>query len=193
MENNTITEYTDITKAVYDSLDKSIAEIADLQNVDAELTRKINSKVYSQDYVRSDLIPKREQVKGQINHAVASAINNAESLVSQYTAVADRKNTLDPELITEDVKLLQPPIILHKKDILDILERNKDNRTMIQITLRYAEANGIDLDGMQGKYWIPNEAEIVTKTLRDNVHYIEKWIKTPKAKEMLDKFFGIAR
>lgn len=191
MENNTITENTDIVKDIYKYLDNSLAQIEDLRKQEDALIKKINSNVYSQDYVRSDLIPKRDEVTAQIRQATEHAIINAENMVSQYKAVADRLDTLDPEMITSDIKLLQPNIMLEAKDVIDILERNKDNRTMLQITLRYAKAKGIDLNGFDQKYWRPNEGEILAKSLNERIHYVGKWIKTPMAKEMLDKFFGM--
>lgn len=178
-----------ITQAVYDTLATRTEEIGkDIE--EREVTDAlISSGRYNAKYVESDLRPKRDNLRMKINYAADSAIQEAQNLINQYRKEAADRNRLDPAELTDDVKLLQPGIKLLPRDIEGMLERNSTNRTMTQIILRYAKENGIE---MGGTWYIGGQQEEETaKALEGTLSYYRRWITTPDAKKMLDKFFGI--
>lgn len=178
-----------ITQAVYDTLATKTEEIR--QDIEAReaVDALISSGRYNTQYVESDLRPKRDSLRMKINSASDSAIQEAQNLVNQYRKKAADRNKLDPAELTDDVKLLQPGIKLEPRDIQGMLERNSTNRTMTQIILRYAKENGIDTGGTL--FVGGQEEEATARALEGILSYYRKWIATPDAKTMLDKFFGI--
>ena len=178
-----------ITQAVYDTLATKAEEIR--QDIEAReaVDALISSGRYNAKYVESDLRPKRDSLRMKINSASESAIQEAQNLINQYRKEAADRNRLDPAELTDDVKLLQPGIKLEPRDIQGMLERNGTNRTMTQIILRYAKENGIDTGGMW--YVGGQQEEETARALEGTLSYYRKWIATPDAKKMLDKFFGI--
>lgn len=176
---------------VYDSLEKRTDEIRKLADERNKLDDKISSGRYSQETLTKDVRPKRDEIHKQILSASEDALNEAQKLIDEYrTAIAERKN-LKPEEITDDIKLLQPGIVLLPRDVQGMLSRNENNSTMTQIILRYAEEHDIDTRGMIYNRNNGQEEERIAQALEAILRYYRKWIDKPNAKEMLAKFFNI--
>ena len=85
--------------------------------------------------------------------------------------------------------MLQSGISLRPNDIQAILKRNRGNRTMLQLTLRYAEEHKIDT---HGTFYVGGQQEKETAdNLDEMLYYVAKYIDKPEAKEMIDKFFNM--
>ena len=176
---------------VYDSLEKRTDEIRKLADERNKLDDKISSGRYSQETLTKDVRPKRDEIHKQILSASEDALNEAQKLIDEYrTAIAERKN-LKPEEITDDIKLLQPGIVLLPRDVQGMLSRNENNSTMTQIILRYAEEHDIDTRGMIYNRNNGQEEERIAQALEAILRYYRKWSDKPNAKEMLPKFFKI--
>lgn len=176
-----------IVQTVFDSLEADTHEINKTRTEYAALDAKIKEGRYSNQTLQKEIYPKRDELKRQIESGCASAIEKAKWLVAQYREDAERLNDLDPSAITDDIKLLTAGVPLLPRDINAILTRNKDNRTMTQLALRYAKEHNID---MKGTYYIGGEAEKETaRNLDGIVDYYARWIDKENAHEMLRKFF----
>ena len=182
MDNNIVQTVFDTLEARTDEISKDIAERDKLEE-------KIKSGRYSPQALKDDIYPKRDALRRKIDSAAEGAIQEAKNLVAQYRTDAAKLNNLDPAELTDDVKLLQSGITLLPRDIQGILERNKGNRTMTQIVLRYAKEHNIDTGGT---YYIGGQAEEETaRNLDSLLFYYKNWIDKPNAKEMLRKFFDM--
>lgn len=179
MDNNIFQTVFDSLEADIAALDKDKAEYADLE-------AKIKEGRYSNQTLTKDVYPKLYEMKRKIESGCTNAIQKARGLVAQYREDADRLNDLNPSDITDDIKLLQAGIPLLPRDINAILERNKDNRTMTQLALRYAEEHGIKVDA----YYIGGQAEKENADSLDQlISYYAKWIDKENAHEILRKYF----
>lgn len=173
---------TNIVKTVYNLMQERAEEIGKAVAERDKLEEKIKSGRYSSQTLNAEICPKRDALRQEIRNSADNAIKEAKALIEQYRKDADALNDLDPAQITDDIKLLQPGIVLTSRDVKAIIERNKTNRTMTQIALRYAKQNNIDVGG---------EAERETAdTLDGLLYYVAKYIDKPEAKEMIDKFFN---
>ena len=182
MDNNIVQTVFDTLEARTDEISKDIAERDRLEE-------KIKSGRYSPQALKDNFYPKRDALRRKIETASEEAIQEARNLVAQYRADVAEANRLDPSQLTDDVKLLQSGIVLKPADIQGMLKRNEGNRTMLQVILRFAEANGIDT----GKtYYIGGQAEENNaRNLETILFYYKKWIDKPNAKDMLYKFFNV--
>ena len=178
-----------IVKDVYTTLQKRAEEIGKAVAERDRLEEKIKSGRYSSQTLNAEVYPKRDALRQEIRSSSDNAIKEAKALIEQYRKDADALNDLDPAQITDDIKLLQPGIVLTSRDVKAIIERNKTNRTMTQIALRYAKQNNIDVGGT---IYVGGEAERETAdTLDGLLYYVAKYIDKPEAKEMIDKFFNM--
>ena len=180
-----------ITEQVYVTLSESTDEIAKDVAKYTKLQDESKSGKLTEKGIKEDLWPAMNDLRIKIRNDSEAAIRKAENMVAEYRKNAARLNDLDPELITNDIKLLQAGVPLLPRDLEAILERSKGNRTMTQLALRYAKQHDIDLTGIQGKYALRNEEEDTAKRLDGILQYYSRWINKGNAKTMLDKFFGI--
>ena len=179
----------DIRQTVYDALKASTEKIAETIAECEVLEKKIESGRYNPQFLKDEIYPKRDTLRGNISRMCESALNEAKAMVSQYREQAVESNNLDPAQLTDDVKLLQPGIILKPQDIQGMLKRNEGNRTMLQVILRYAKENNIDTGGTY--YTGGQEEKDIADGIDTILYYYKNWIDRPNAKEMLDEFFSI--
>ena len=178
-----------ITQTVYETLDSRTDDIIGMGVACKQIEEKINSGRYSQKTIDNELKPKLDSMRINQRKACEDALNEARSLISQFREDNAKANQLNPAELTDDVKLLQSGIVLKPRDIEGMLERNENNRTMIQVILRYAEENKIDV----GKTYYSGgqEEEKTAKALDSILYYYKNWIDKPNAKKMLNRFFNV--
>lgn len=181
-----------ITERVYAALSESTEAIAKDVAKYTKLQDESKSGKFTEKGIKEDLWPAMNGLRIKIRNDSEAAIRNAEKMVADYRESSARLNDLDPTRLTDDVRLLQAGVTLLPRDLEAILERNKDNRTMIQIVERYARQNKINLQGIWGKYAPSNEEEKTAAYLESVLHYYAHWINKGNARQMLDKFFGIS-
>lgn len=178
-----------IMTTVCDTLDAHTEQIALIIADRNALDEKIKSGRYSAETVQKELYPKRNALEQQIKAESDRAIQAAQALVEKYRADAEALDELNPADITEDIKLLQAGVPLLPRDIQAILKRSNGNRTMTQLTLRYAKEHGIDTDG--AVYFDNTEAKQIADGLDSILRYYANWIGTPNAQKMLHRFFSM--
>lgn len=175
--------YVNLTTDLKEGLDKVAALASDLKKVDAD----ISSGTFSEDHVRAVLRPKRAEITKEIDRAQDDARRAAQAIINKFAKELRDADALNPAELTDDVRLLEPGISLRKQDILAIIERNANNRTMVQLALRAAEDRGIDLDGIR---YTTNESRARhAEALRYVVDVALRWSTEP-GKKMFDKLFG---
>lgn len=181
-----------ITEQVYTALSESTEAIAKDVAKYTKLQDESKSGKFTEKGIKEDLWPAMNNLRIKIRNDSDAAIKNAKNMIAQYREDSAKLNNLDPELITNDIKLLQAGVPLLPRDLEAILERNQGNITMVQLTLRYAKQNKIDLKGIQAKYALFNEEEDTANALDGIVYYYSHWINKGNARQMLDKFFGVS-
>lgn len=178
-----------IVQTVFDSLEADTHEINKTRTEYAALDAKIKEGRYSNQTLQKEIYPKRDELKRKVEGGCASAIKKAHDMIATYREEADRLNDLDPSDITDDIKLLTAGVPLLDRDINAILTRNKGNRTMTQLALRYAKEHGID---MKGTFYVGGQAEREqANTLDGIVDYYARWIDKENNLDMLNRFFNV--
>jgi len=182
----------DITNVVYDSLLSSTQEIRTVAQEQTELEERAASGRYSAETVKNEIRPRIDDLKRQTRKLSEQAIADAKALVANYRADIDARNDLDPNEITDDIRLLQCGVPLTARDIEVILKRNESNRTMSVLALRYAEQHDLKIENR------PFTFELETKAARDRADaldqtllYFQNWITQKNAVEMLNRFFAV--
>ena len=175
-----------IEQTVYDGLKKSIPGIVEPLEKIRHYEEEIKSGIYNDAGVRR-LNEKITEQSMQRRAARDAAIKAAKDKVNEYREYVEKNSRLDPAKLTDDIKLLQPGIVLTERDFIGMLERNAGNSTMEQTILRAAKERGVNLP-----YYHTDIDEVRRADSLDNtIHYFEHWIENEQAGEMLDKFFGV--
>lgn len=181
----------EMVKNVYGSLKESSEMISEMRKAYNDLDDKIKSGRYSETAIRGELMPQQETLRRDIRRASEKAIDKAKVFVIDYQEQLKAADNLNPDDITDDVKLFNTGVKLTARDIEAIYARNRGNATMEQLTLRYAEQNGIDL-GRDRPIFYGHRIEIQeAENVLSLVERFEQWINTPQALEMLKKYFNV--
>lgn len=165
-------------------------KLSTLLNKAADLQADIKSGRFSPQAVKDELTPALSATRDQINAAKKAALDAVNAIVDKRIAALEKEDELCGADMNDDAKLLSAGISLNTKDIRAILDRNRNNRTMTQIALRYARDHGID---MGGTIYIGNEERILgTRNISSVAKlYCDGWIDKPNALDVLHKFFGV--
>ena len=113
----------------------------------AEIDEKLQSGLYAVAVMERLKAAKPEKEK-EIDEIKKQTIKAAGHIVDKYIEECQAADAINPDDITDDVKILQLPTTATRNDLINILKRNEDNCTMQQIVLRYAEEHDINLDGL---------------------------------------------
>lgn len=179
---------SEFVQEVYEYLSKKTDEINKLLRTSEAIEEKIRSGRYSDAVVRQELKPQRDDLKAEIRQKSEKAIRDAREKVNEYRQKIQAENTLNPKDLTDDIKLLRAGITLNADDLRAMLDRNSENKTMVQIILRFAKEHDINV----GVYYTGGDEEKATADELDNIlSYYADWIGTPQASDTLDKFFGV--
>lgn len=140
---------TDFYGEVKDVVLSERKALNDLQAQLDEVEKDIfsNNKKYTPQYIREELHPKRRSLKKQIEDRKALAHDRIQRMCDDYIAELRDEDELDPSKLTDDVRLLNSGVKMTSRDIKAMLKRNSDNRTMLQVILRYADEHNIETDG----------------------------------------------
>ena len=174
-----------IEQTVYDGLKKALAGIAAPLEKIQYLEGEIKSGFYNDVGVRH-MNAQITDLRIQRRRAINEALNAAKAQVNAYREYVEKRGRLDPAQLTDDIKLLQPGIVLTDRDFIGMMERNAGNSTMEQAILRAAKERGIDI----GMNYTEIDEQRRADEMNDVIHYFERWIDNDKAGAMLDKFFG---
>ena len=165
-----------------------------------EILKKMNSNDYSAEWKTMTGRPAADKLRRTIGEKKDATQRAVEKALSEYIEAAEAEDALNPDELTDDVKLLNLAMPLELQDIKQMLARNEGNRTMTQLILRYAKAHemtdAMRAAGMRPIYFTKSEearatAEAVRSTTR---LYVDHWIDHPtKAADMLQEFYYAKR
>lgn len=170
---------TDAVKAERAELNRLQAELKEVESIC--YSNKRDSK-YSPKYIHDELMPKIGKIKREMADRKAMAHDRIQSMCDGYITELMDEDELDPSKLTDDLRLLNSGVTLTQRDIKSMLNRNSDNRTMIQLILRFADQHGIETDGI---HYVGNRALINTVKVIPTVtdaciknHYSESVMET---------------
>lgn len=133
--------YADITKQIRNGVNK----IGDLNKAYHTLDNLINSGNYSGDKLH-ELITDRNRTRISIEDERKNQLNDIQALCDEISEKLRKEDDLNPnDVIPAELELLRDMSILNPRDLKAMIDRNKDNSTMIQLILRHCQKNNIDI------------------------------------------------
>ena len=128
---------TDKVKAAMKEVNEAQAEIEKLE-------KEVNSGMYS-DKTVSEKRSRISSLKWKMRTLPEDIRVSVQRMSTDFISELDANDTIKYKELTDDAKLLTMGLPLNEKDLKQILERNENNRTMIKLVLRYADAHDIHL------------------------------------------------
>lgn len=109
-----------------------------------------------------------DEVHYETNANISKAITEVKTVFynemraqrDSYQAAANKWDTLDAAKLTDDVNLLNSPIKLGEADYTKLLEKYKDNRTMLRAITDSANANKVEFTVPNGGVLVSAEAKL---------------------------------
>ena len=148
----------------------------------------IKSGRFKEEVVKKELEPQLRELRSEMALCEEEALQEVIDTVHAWQESKRDEDQLHPEELTDDIKLFTAGISLSERDIKAILKRNADNKTMQQIALRYAQEHNIPVDfRFQGNQVLIQQSEELVNAAR---YYCKNWIRSDKARDMLNKFFN---
>lgn len=156
----------------------------EMQENDAEIAR-IQKKIDSGKYSQEGIAPMRDKVealKKRNRDEVERALRSINKDIQTMRASLDDELVLRGSDVTPDAKLLD--FNLDANELISIIDRHKDNPTMIQLCLKNAKDRGINL----GIYFTANEAE---QNILRSIEYAAKvTLRNYNSDHVFDELFG---
>lgn len=174
-------------QSVRASLEESRSRIAELVTKRDGLKDDIREGKYSQAYVNEHVNPQIAELNRDIERATAEAEQKACSIVDAHIHSLEAEDVLDGSQLTDDVALLNCGISLTERDISALLEKNKDNPTMIQVLGRYANEHGLGINLYTGNAGRIQYAKNVNGVA---TQYVKNWITdVEQGERLLERYF----
>ena len=161
----------DVVKVLNDSHNECLAIADQIEDYES----RIKSGNYSDQYTKETLQPKIDAWRRSIDEIKDQSRRSVHDLTAKFVEEVRRADELNPADMTDDCKLLNVGVKLTANDLRAIVNRNPNNRTMLQLVLRYADEHGIDT-GM-------------TYDLSDR--YIKQWMGDRRnGSKVLERYFS---
>lgn len=127
-----------------DKVKAAMKEVNEAQKEIKKLETEVNSGMYS-DKTVSEKRSRISSLKWKMKTLPEDIRVSVQRMSTDFISELDANDTIKYKELTDDAKLLTMGLPLNEKDLKQILERNENNRTMIKLVLRYADAHGIHL------------------------------------------------
>lgn len=140
--------------------------------------------------IQSEIDGLKKKISNQKMNLEASLTAKLDSFVSEHTP------RLDPEEVTDDIKLLNCGVKLREAEIEQLLNKCMGNYTMTILLLRYAEERELKLgNDIMGRAMLNTGSDALrtfAREERERIQYALKWLDNfEKGKEMLNRFYGV--
>lgn len=160
--------YWDIRKAA----SEAIEDINKLDEQAQAITDKINSKRYTVQAISTELKPELEKIRRQKEERREQGFSTICTKTAEYVKELHKANQLNPDDITDDIKLLQAGVALSADDLTALFDRNTGNNTMQKLISDFAKQHNRDIqrcyrpaniDFIRGVESIPETMKVVLK------------------------------
>ena len=145
----------------------------------------IKNGKYSRSYVDNTIRPQIDALREKLRYTKEEAARAVHDITAKYAEEARRLDDLNPADMTDDCKLLNVGVKLNADDLKAIVSRNPNNRTMLQLVLRYADEHGVktglQYNGSRSAIETAKNLDITTD------RYFMNWIDAPDAENVLNK------
>ena len=150
----------------------TIEDLNEFERQTKAIDDKIKSGKYSNETVQKDLMPQKQDIKKKMEMRREVGCSAIRTRTNEYVAELRAADQLNPDNLTDDIKLLQAGVALSADDLTMLFDRNAGNSTMQKLIADYAKQHDRDIgrhyrpphiDLMQSVDRIPEAMEVAIK------------------------------
>lgn len=161
----------------------TIEEMNELDKQAKSLDDKIKSKRYTPDVISKELMPELQGIKREINKRKEEGCKAIRIRSDEYIAELRKADELNPDNLTDDIKLLQSGVALSADDLATLFDRNAGNSTMQKLITDFAKQHNRDIQ----RYYRPTHADLIisVNTVPEAMQTVLNWYNKPSVYEKL--------
>ena len=167
------TFYWDIREIV----STTIKELTEFDKQEKEIEDKIKSNKYSQNTVQNELRPELTNIRRNREAKRESGVSAVRSKVNEYIEELRKADQLNPDNLTDDIKLLQSGVALSADDLTMLFDRNAGNSTMQKLITDFAKQHNRDIQ----RHYIPANVDLIksVECIPEVSRIVIKWHNKP--------------
>ena len=165
--------YWDIRGTVKSVID----ELTELDKQEKAIEDKIKSNRYSPKIVQDELKPELTSIKRKREAMRENGVSAVRTRANEYIAELRKADQLNPDNLTDDIKLLQSGIALSVDDLEMLFDRNAGNSTMQKLITDFAKQHDRDIQ----RYYRPANADLIkgVENIPEVMRIVLKWHNKP--------------
>lgn len=135
----------------------TIEDLNEFEKQAKAIDAKIKSGKYSNETVQKDLMPQMQDIKRKMEMRREVGCSAVRTRADEYIAELRAADQLNPDNLTDDIKLLQAGVALSADDLETLFDRNAGNSTMQKLIVDYAKQHDRDI----GRSYRPLHADLM--------------------------------
>ena len=161
----------------------TIEDMNELERQAKIIDDKIKSKRYTPDIVSKELVPELQNIKREINKRKEEGCKAIRTCSDEYIIELRKADQLNPDNLTDDIKLLQSGVALSADDLTMLFDRNAGNSTMQKLITDFAKQHDRDIQ----RYYRPANADLImsVNTIPEAMQTVLNWYNKPSIYEQL--------
>ena len=164
-------------------VNSTIEDLTEFDKQEKAIQDKIKSNRYTAKAVQSELQPELATIRRNRETRREDGVAAVRARASEYIAELRKADQLNPDNLTDDIKLLQSGVALSADDLATLFDRNAGNSTMQKLITDFAKQHGRDIQ----RYYRPTNADLIASvnTVPEVIKTVLKWHNNPSAYEKL--------
>ena len=154
-----------------------IEELTELDKQEKAIEDKIKSNRYSPAIVQNELRPELTNIKRKREAMREDGVSAVRARANEYIAELRKADELNPDKLTDDIKLLQSGVALSADDLATLFDRNAGNSTMQKLITDFAKQHDRDIQ----RYYRPANADMIrgVENIPEVMRIVLKWHNKP--------------
>ena len=154
-----------------------IKDLTEFDKQEKAIEDKIKSNRYSSEAVQKELIPEVKRIKRIKEDRREEGVSAVRTRAEEYIAELRKADELNPDKLTDDIKLLQSGIALSADDLATLFDRNAGNSTMQKLITDFAKQHNRDIQ----RYYRPANADLIkgVENIPEVMRIVLKWHNKP--------------
>ena len=164
-------------------VNSTIEDLTEFDKQEKAIQDKIKSNRYTAKAVQTELQPELATIRRNRETRREDGVAAVRARASEYIAELRKADQLNPDNLTDDIKLLQSGVALSADDLATLFDRNAGNSTMQKLITDFAKQHGRDIQ----RYYRPTNADLIASvnTVPEVIKTVLKWHNNPSAYEKL--------
>ena len=158
-------------------VNSTIEDLTEFDKQEKAIQDKIKSNRYTAKAVQTELQPELATIRRNRETRREDGVAAVRARASEYIAELRKADQLNPDNLTDDIKLLQSGVALSADDLATLFDRNAGNSTMQKLITDFAKQHNRDIQ----RYYRPANADLIkgVENIPEVMRIVLKWHNKP--------------